>query len=69
MYIDVESFIFWFFTAGYVIAAFIHLYMRTPGSSYYGWGGKKRGELGVWGIVITITYLVFLIIYGGIYWW
>lgn len=67
MYIDVESLIFWFFTVSYATAMFIHLYMNTS-SRMWGWGGKKRWEMGLWGYVLIVFYVIFLVIYGGFYW-
>jgi hypothetical protein len=67
--ISIQWLIFGIFTTAFVVGMIIHL-----AKEHYSGGGwfsshKSRGELGSWGLLQIIGYLIFLAIYGGIYWW
>jgi len=67
--ISIQWLIFGIFTLAFVVGLTIHL--ATEYHSGGGWFSthKSRGELGFWGLVQIVGYIIFLAIYGGVYWW
>jgi hypothetical protein len=50
-----------------IIFFFWDLFTYRSGGS---WGhGKKRGEIGLRGFFIFLLYIVYVLIWGGIFWW
>jgi len=66
--VSISWIIFGIFTLAFVIGMIIHLSKEGYHGMWTG-GGKNRWELGSWGVLQIIGYIIFLAIYGGIYWW
>ena len=64
--IHLKWIIFSVITLAYIISLVVHLTLESGGMW---WSGKKKGELGFWGLVLTVCYVVILLIYGGVFWW
>ena len=66
--ISIQWLIFGIFTLAFIVGMIIHLSKEGYGGDWSG-PGKVRWELGSWGLLIILGYIIFLAIYGGIYWW
>jgi len=65
--ITIGSLIFWVFTIAFIVGMVIHMSKVSYGGYVY--RGKRKWEVGVWGGFMIIGYVIFLAIFGGVYWW
>jgi len=66
--ISIQWLIFGIFTLAFIVGMIIHLSKEGYSGMYTG-PGKYKWELGSWGLLMILGYIIFLAIYGGIYWW
>ena len=51
-----------------VIGTFVYDFSRYKSGGLWG-HGKKRWEIGLTGALILLFYVIFMAIWGGIFWW
>lgn len=66
--VSIKWLVFVAFTLVFIVGMIIHLSKESYGGMFTG-PGKEKWELGSWGILQIVGYIIFLAIYGGVYWW
>jgi len=67
--ISIQWLIFGIFTLAFLVGIIIQLSIETRSGSGWFSTHKRKGEIGFWGVIEIVGYMIFLAIYGGIYWW
>ena len=65
--ISISNAIYIVITLVFVIGLLIHMHMETYGSMFT--SGKNKWEIGGWGALLIVVYIVYVLIWGGVFWW
>ena len=65
--LSLDTVIYSVFTLAMLTWFFIDLFTKRPGSAFL--SGKRKGEMGLLTLAILIIWIIFTVIWGGIFWW
>ena len=67
MKIEISTAFFIIVTLSYLVGVLFDTYREISGGM---WGiGKRKWEFGLVGYFLIVAYIIFVLIWGGIFWW